>query len=79
MTREERVEMYERKKSFVFCLGRLYAAEPEVGVKKLQYGYDLDKGEERVRIHFEGGAIKEIDVSADSIKALQMDILEAID
>ena len=78
MTREEKIVMYEHKKSFVFCLGCLYRAEHSIGVKQLQYAYDIDTGEEKVRIFFDGGAIKEKSVNADSILALQKDILEAI-
>ena len=78
MTREERIFMYEGKKSFVFCQGCLFAAHPSVGVKKMQYGYDLDTGEEKVRIHFDGGAIQDIDVTADSIPAILQDILKVL-
>lgn len=79
MTREERVKMYEGKKSFVFCLGCLYAAEPSLDVKEMKYAYDIDTGEEKVRIRFEGGAIREISVNGDSVIGIQKDILRVLE
>lgn len=79
MTRDERIDMYERKKSFVFCLGCLYRAEESIDIKDMQYGYDADTGDEKVRIFFEGGAIREIDVTADSVLGIQQDILKVLE
>ena len=79
MTREEKIKMYEQKKSFVFCLGCLYAAEPSIDVKRMEYGWDVDTCEEKVRIYFEGGAIREISVNGDSAIGIQKDILKVLD
>lgn len=79
MTEGQRIRMYERKKSFVFCMSCLFRAEPSLDVEKMEYSYDLEHAEENVRIEFEGGAVRTVNVNGDSVLGIMKDIIEVLD
>ena len=81
MSEKEIRTMYEIKRSFVFALGKLLGMGMYRvgGLKGLQYAYDMDSREEGVQLKFEGGAVREISVTGDSLLAILKDIVKVLD
>lgn len=67
----------ENKAQFVAELGDLLSLHSRAGVRWLKYYKDSD-GFEAVDILFESGAVKTINVTADSCIAIMKDIAKAI-
>lgn len=67
----------ENKAQFVAELGDLLSLHSRAGVRWLKYYKDSD-GFEAVDILFESGAVKTINVTADSCIAIMQDVAKAI-
>ena len=67
----------ENKAQFVAELGDLLSLHSRAGVRLLKYYKDSD-GFEAVDILFESGAVKTINVTADSCIAIMQDVAKAI-
>ena len=67
----------ENKAQFVAELGDLLSLHSRAGVRWLKYYKDSD-GFEAVDILFESGAVKTINVTADSCVAIMQDVAKAL-
>lgn len=72
-TRSNREQVLARKAQFVRFLSVMCEYFPEMGIKRMEYRAP-DGGGEFVDVHWNGGVIKAVNVTADSLTAILKDL-----